>query len=47
MIGRPEEKSECIGERCMWFIPAINECIFPAINRSLFKLMENKDKQEK
>jgi len=42
MIGRTEDKSECIGDRCMWFIPAINECIFPAINRSIFKNTEIK-----
>jgi hypothetical protein len=44
LIGRPEAQSECIEKKCMWYNEFINECVFPAMNRSLFKLIENKDK---
>jgi hypothetical protein len=42
LIGRPQEKSECIESECAWYISAINECVMPAINRSIFKSSENK-----
>lgn len=28
----------CIGEDCMLYVKQINECVFVALNRSLFKL---------
>jgi len=43
LIGRPSDKAECIGKDCMWYNHHINECVFPAINRSLFKLMDKKE----